>query len=320
MHHSQKPPHGFTLVELLVVIAIIGILVALLLPAIQSAREAARRTQCSNNLRQIAIAFQNHHNAHKHFPTGGWGTRWVGDADRGFGKRQPGGWVFAILPFIEENTLRQSAGDGAPDTISAKQMTAAQQLVKTSLPALHCPTRRAPQLYPNGGYLWAYNVNGTTQLTDGARMDYSASAGDRTGSAGSTAPKTLAEETTFAWRKPDNGICFQRSQVKIANISDGTSKTYMVGEKYINASDYESGKDLSDNEFMYGGDDGDVMSNSGAATLPCFDIGGFASNSTFGSAHTTIWQMVFCDSSVQSLTYDIDGTTHSRNAGRNDGK
>src|SRR3977135_3561541 len=75
---------GFTLVELLVVIAIIGILVALLLPAIQAAREGARRAQCKSNLKQLALGCLNHHDTQKHFPTGGWGYQWVGDPDRGF--------------------------------------------------------------------------------------------------------------------------------------------------------------------------------------------------------------------------------------------
>ena len=104
---------AFTLVELLVVIAIIGILVALLLPAIQAAAgEAARRGQCKNNLKQLALACLQHHDTFKTFPASGWGWHWTGDPNLGYGREQPGSWTYHILPFIEETALHDRPSDG----------------------------------------------------------------------------------------------------------------------------------------------------------------------------------------------------------------
>src|SRR3954470_11488598 len=130
---QRRSTVGFTLVELLVVIAIIGILVALLLPAVQAARESARRQQCSNNLKQLALGALNHHDVHKIFPTGGWGWFWVGDADRGFKRDQPGGWVYNVLPFIEEEAKHRLAGDGDRENITTAQLNGALQVIQTPL-------------------------------------------------------------------------------------------------------------------------------------------------------------------------------------------
>src|SRR5262245_42770934 len=113
--------HGFTLVELLVVIAIIGVLVSLLLPAVQSSREASRRTMCQNNLKQMGLAFHQHHDALQVFPTGGWDwmtpPTYVNGAPA-TGSAQQAGWGFQILPYIEQTAV-WNGGSGANDNDKA---------------------------------------------------------------------------------------------------------------------------------------------------------------------------------------------------------
>src|SRR5258707_15712415 len=129
---------AFTLIELLVVIAIIAILIALLVPAVQKVREAANRAQCQNNLKQIGLGMHNHHTAHNHFPTGGWGWFWVGVPTRGVGKDQPGGWLYNTLAFIEQKDLRDlGVGKIGPD-FTKDIVTVIQTPVKT----YNCPSRR----------------------------------------------------------------------------------------------------------------------------------------------------------------------------------
>ena len=115
------------------VIAIIATLIGLLLPAVQSASEAARRTQCANNLRQQALACLLHVDKRNYLPSGGWGWSWAGDPDRGFGRDQPGIWAFSILPFAENELLFDLASDGQADVITAAQMRQAAIACSTPL-------------------------------------------------------------------------------------------------------------------------------------------------------------------------------------------
>jgi prepilin-type N-terminal cleavage/methylation domain-containing protein len=134
---------AFTLVELLVVIAIIAVLIALLLPAVQAAREAARRTECQNHLKQIGLAVQNHISAQKIFPTGGWSYYWVGDPDRGFDKRQCGGWAYNILPWLEEKQIHDAGkGMSYQGSDSGQKSQALGRMMGMAARTFLCPTRR----------------------------------------------------------------------------------------------------------------------------------------------------------------------------------
>ena len=156
------------------VIAIIGILVALLLPAIQAAREAARRTQCTNQLKQLAISFHNHHDTHKHLPTGGWQFTWLGYPEYGYGKNQPGGWMYNILPFMEEQNLHDL---GKGQTTLAARKAATVQRVQSPFEGMNCPSRRRANTYP-----FLNNPPVTFAIADPfelcSKTDYAANAGD----------------------------------------------------------------------------------------------------------------------------------------------
>ncbi len=245
----SRQRNAFTLVELLTVIVIIGTLLALLLPAIQAAREAARQNQCKSHLRQVGLAMHLHHSLHRTFPSGGWGWRWVGDPDRGTGLRQPGGWIFSLLPFIEQEQLFE-LGKG---TKGADKVSFNTQRIQISLSAFHCPSRRTAESYPMGyvGYP-AYNALDAARV---AKTDYAANAGDLSEILSPDEPKTFEQGDEMATQAkwpvvPASamGVCYLRSEVRDAHIRDGLSNTYLVGEKYMHAGSYSSGLDWADNE------------------------------------------------------------------------
>ncbi len=320
--YRRIPVHAFTLVELLVVMAIIGILVALLLPAVQAARESGRRAQCQNNLKQLAAGALQHEAARGYLPTGGWGWDWVGDADRGGGANQPGGWAYCILAYVEESTLA-SLGAGPFDSngnVTPAKMAAAQTLVSSPVPVFNCPTRRPADLYPNtiGGQFVAYNANPSPTV---ARLDYASNAGDSGIDEVNGGPGSLNEgDTTFAW--PDTstitGICFVRSQVALSQIVDGTGNTYLVGEKYLTPDNYLTGTDLGDNEDAFCGFDNDLYRSTNSNYPPMQDTPATPDTFRFGSAHALSFNMSLCDGSVRNIAYSIDPETHRRLGNRTD--
>jgi prepilin-type N-terminal cleavage/methylation domain-containing protein len=315
---------GFTLVELLVVIAIIGILVALLLPAIQAAREAARRSQCTNNLKQLALGMQMHHDAFKHFPTGGWGWRWTGDADRGHDREQCGGWAFQILPFIEEQNTFSMGSDGLPDSITTAQRDGAADREAVVVHAFFCPSRRRAGLYPRDPAISFNSSNATVaKIGPTARIDYAGNVGAVAGAVVQigNAPNAVPIPATYKW--PINlhevqGIVYMGSEIKISQIPDGTSKTYMIGEKYLKADAYIDGSDYTDFESAYTGNNDDSLRSY--LLLPLQDQPGLNTNYRgFGSAHPGIFQMALCDGSVDAYSFDIEAEVHCQNGSRKGG-
>ena len=343
--------HAFTLVELLVVIAIIGILVALLLPAIQAAREAARRSECQNHLKQIGLAMLNHESAHRNLPSGGWGWKWTGDPDGGSGERQPGGWAFSILAYLEDvNTMK--IGAGLPP--AQKKVALAKQM-SHPVPTYYCPSRRQAALTygsdefynaapPPGKYSAKtdYAANGgTLSPGDSKPIGWKKGPGsDSDLSCLTTYPNCGAAGDIYAEDvvRKFNGTVRPRFPIELKQISDGTSKTLLVGEKYLWVRHYGLEGEIStcsDNGSPYQGYDWDVIRWMNARrdtsvswradldytpqndSIPPKNTGGCVVK--FGSAHPSVFQVVMCDGSVDAIAYDADMCGCEMMANRNDG-
>jgi prepilin-type N-terminal cleavage/methylation domain-containing protein/prepilin-type processing-associated H-X9-DG protein len=327
---------GFTLIELLIVIAIIGLLLQMVLPAIEASREGARLTQCKNSLRQLAMAFHTHETAHQYLPSSGWGRGWVGVPDRGFGIKQPGGWAYNILPYIEQQQIHD-IGTGLPPG-SDEMKEAVLKANASAVPLFNCPSRRLARPYP-------YVDNYVARLLPSrcgkepfpcevARGDYAANAGNiHHWVHRATGPRSLNQgdgEWKIDWIygglhdfSKMTGISYQRSEVRMAQITDGLSATYCVGEKCMPAPYYKTGEWFSDNGTVFLGFDYDNNRWSGTnqgqgLPPPTRDSDSDGPKASFGSAHPEGFNMSFCDGSVQLVGYDIDSTVHALRGGRDD--
>ena len=285
---SMRRPWGFTLVELLVVIAIIGVLVALLLPAVQAAREAARRSQCSNNLKQIGIALHNYHDLNLAFPAG-WNTA-IGN-----------GWSAAILPQLEQgnlfDTIRFVASDSA-SSIWAVNGSPEELACEKFLSVLRCPSAAIPKNVNNQGI--PLRVPATYR-------------GVASSTADSDDPSTSVVGRHLE-RNDLEGIFIRNTYLRMADILDGTTYTFLVGECWWDT----FSQDGNQMDFWYIGSPQITPTSStefsehvGSTGVPynarkIAATSGYVKELSFASFHPSGAMFVFGDASVRFVPYTIN--------------
>jgi prepilin-type processing-associated H-X9-DG protein len=200
-----------------------------------------------------------------------------------------------------------------------QKLKASATRVATALPIFNCPTRRDAIPYANTAGQ-AQRPRGSAPVEVSGRTDYAGNGGDVFVFYGQ-GPSTLeqGDDPGFGWpsMESNTGLVFLRSKIRVGQIEDGTSHTYFVGEKYINPDHYTDGQDPGDNESMYSGDDHDVA--RWTAARPARDRHGLALHKSFGSAHDTGFNMMFCDGSVRHTAFDIEMSAHRGLGNRKDG-
>ncbi len=305
---------GFTLIELLVVIAIIGILIALLLPAVQAAREAARRMQCANNLKQVGLGFHLHNDANRFLPNGGelyWQNRtWVGTRPA----RTPNqfwGWGYQVLPYLEQADVWGLTIDS-------------DAFVKP-ISTLFCPTRRSDTQMVFSIYWGIYSPSspGIRAMTD-----YAGNAGlDTTGNQGQYILGNGKDGTVV--RRPD-GTTLRSHSESLAKLTteDGTSCTILIGEKCMNVGVIGTAQTDDDGGFIEGWDWDSIRWGWFPPSPDWFNSNPISANdgsniplhAAFGSSHPGGFQAVFGDGSVRLIKFEVDFTLFGYICSRYDGQ
>lgn len=265
-HFDLRRTAGFTLVELLVVIAIIGILVALLLPAVQAAREAARRSQCGNNLKQLGLALQNFHDTYQRLPPGGATDQPPhGTANSAWGSS----WMVYILPYIEHGNMfdKFNFGGGSGWGTNAANNTAA---AKNSIIASYvCPSSPLPNICrsPNSnGPIMAASYVGMSGAVDGLIPGYTESRINTPGSSAGCCSGGIIS---------GGGALIPSGMLSLASLTDGTSNTMVVGE----VSDFLVTADGSKRDYRSSGQHGFIIGWRATTSPPSVGNGG--DNRTF---------------------------------------
>jgi prepilin-type N-terminal cleavage/methylation domain-containing protein/prepilin-type processing-associated H-X9-DG protein len=330
---ARRLRFGFTLIELLVVLSIISLLMGLLLAAVHSTREAARRMQCQSNLRQLAMAAMNFESARRRFPDGGWGFHWQGFADISSKAGQPGSWTFSLLPYLEQSPAYHLGAYHSSS--SQRDLDMAQRLV-APVPVYNCPSRRGgkPSRFDPTCPDCTLPVGMTTPLSVASRCDYAVNAGD-----GAPNPRLLMfwplnfkgpdslEDAnrltrTNAWPKPPEdwtGISWLRRGVQLGELTDGASHVFLFGEKHVMQDGYSNGTDWGDNEPMFSGFNNDHHRSTHPHWRLLRDSRSKMSIGSFGAAHSSGVNFALADGSVHQIAYGLDTETYRFLGNRLDG-
>lgn len=311
----EKRIRAFTLVELLVVIAIIGILVALLLPAIQAAREAARRTECNNNLKQLGVALQNYHDVYKRFPIGSLdrdpGSYPTGGARRLWqsGRHRKGTPLVKLLPFVEQQGIYDPLNQ---DGDVEGQIDAMKP--RPQLGAYRCPSDPYENISrPPSNYGMSL---GAQRMSSRGCRQYQGHLKGPTGH-GSTAngANISGVFSRYTWA------------ARLRDVTDGTSTTIAIGEILPNCGDHHRGGWRNSNALWtattapinFPTCPGELPGHGGSP-YDCFSDGNWTTSQGFKSKHPGGAQFVFCDGSVHFLNESIDYATYQRLGCRRDGE
>ncbi|WP_168221830.1 DUF1559 domain-containing protein [Aquisphaera giovannonii] len=298
---GRRASRGFTLIELLVVIAIIAVLIALLLPAVQSAREAARRAQCINNLKQLALGFHNYHDQNNMFITS---ESWSGDSTGNSSlPRKAWGWRITLLPFIEQQTL-YAALNTSMCVFNPENTT----VYDVSIGAYQCPSdARAAERVDEG-------VNNAPLYNGNVYMHFSSYAGNAGTWFNENSPYLANQPAVQQGAANSNGVVFQGSRIGINAITDGTSNTILLGEWPFGKLQYY----WNQWHWWVGYNPGDATFTTAYIMNPKQDcMGAVGINSSYvedgcaGSFHPGGANFAFCDGSVKFIKESINTSPYN---------